>query len=148
LAEGRLRFLQLDELMLNQGDRKIMHSSAHTNTPKIQSSLDMSPSPIPSISTLDSRSSSTFHYSISLPTDLAPENDNVPALKNTPQFSLDSDLPLAIYVKRKYKPVAQKVRPIATSLPDRFCIRRDINGDPLAAIPTLLPNPPPFSPTG
>jgi hypothetical protein len=72
----------------------------------------------------------------------------VPAPKNTPQFSLDSDLPLTIYAKRKYKPVAQKVRPIATGLSDRFRIRRAISGDPLAEIPTLLPNPPPFSPTG
>jgi Integrase zinc binding domain/RNase H-like domain found in reverse transcriptase len=128
--------------MPNQGDRNI------TNSPKTQLSLDMSPSLIPSVSSLDSRSLSTFHYSTSLPTDSTPENDNAPAPKNTPQFSLDSNLPLAIYAKRKYKPVAQKVRPIATSLPDRFRIRRDISGDPLAAIPTILPNPPPFSPTG
>jgi hypothetical protein len=148
VAKRRLGFSRLDELILYQGDRNIMCSSMHTNTPKILPSLDMSPSLILSISTLDSRSSFTFHYSISLPSDSTPENDNAPAPKNTPQFSLDSDLPLAIYAKRKYKPVTQKVCPIATSLPDRFRIRHDISGDPLATIPILLPNPQPFSPTG
>jgi hypothetical protein len=134
--------------MPHQGDRNIMCSSVHTNTPKIKLSLDMSPCLIPSISTSDSRSSSTLNYSISLPSHLTPENDNAPAPKDTPQFSLDSNLPLAIYAKHKYKSVAQKVRPITTSLPDRFRIHRDISSNPLATIPTLLPNPPPFSPTG
>ena len=50
--------------------------------------------------------------------------------------------------KKKYKPVALKVKPVATALPEHFCIVRDIKGDPLAALPVLNPNPPPFTPTG
>jgi hypothetical protein len=49
---------------------------------------------------------------------------------------------------RKYKPVALKTRPIATFLPEKYRIIRNIIGDPLADIPTLSPNPPPFRPTG
>ena len=51
-------------------------------------------------------------------------------------------------MKKKYKPVAQKVRPILGELPDKFRIRRNIVGDPLLNMPQLDPNPPPFQPTG
>jgi hypothetical protein len=51
-------------------------------------------------------------------------------------------------MKKKYKPVAQKVRPIVGKLPDKFCIHCNIIRDPLANIPTLDPNLPPFKPTG
>lgn len=54
----------------------------------------------------------------------------------------------AIFKTRKYKPVAQKVRPVLAELPDKFRIVRNIVGDPLADLPTLSPNPPPFVPTG
>ncbi|ETW83614.1 hypothetical protein HETIRDRAFT_46603, partial [Heterobasidion irregulare TC 32-1] len=57
--------------------------------------------------------------------------------------------PVAIFAaKRKYKPVAQKTRPVLADLPEKFRIVRNILGDPLAALPTLTPNPPPFTPTG
>jgi hypothetical protein len=49
--------------------------------------------------------------------------------------------------KKKYKPVAQKVRPIIGKLLEKFHIHQNIIGDPLADIPTLDPNPPPFKPT-
>ena len=49
---------------------------------------------------------------------------------------------------KKYKPVAKKVRPLLADLPDKFRIRRHIIGDPLATMPELDPNPPPFKPTG
>jgi hypothetical protein len=55
---------------------------------------------------------------------------------------------VAIYGSRKYKPVAQKVRPVLAELPDKFRIQRKIVGDPLANMPALSPNPPPFQPTG
>jgi hypothetical protein len=62
------------------------------------------------------------------------------------QYSLP---PLAeVYAKKKYKPVAQKIRPVLDTLPDKFRIERHIHGDPLADMPTLEPNPPPFEPTG
>jgi len=50
--------------------------------------------------------------------------------------------------KKKYKPVALKVRPIIGELPDRFRIIRNIAGDPLANLPILDPNPPAFKPCG
>ena len=45
----------------------------------------------------------------------------------------------------KYKPVAQKVKPVIQELPSQFII---IKGDPLAEMPKLSPNPPNFEPTG
>jgi hypothetical protein len=48
----------------------------------------------------------------------------------------------------KYKPVALKTRPVLQELPDKFRIRREIIGDPLAEMPKLSPNPPDFIPTG
>ena len=48
----------------------------------------------------------------------------------------------------KYKPVAQKVKPVIQELPSQFRIIRDIKGDPLADMPELSPNPPDFEPTG
>ena len=50
--------------------------------------------------------------------------------------------------KKKYKPVALKVRPVIGELPERFRIIRNIIGDPLANLPVLNPNPPPFTPSG
>ena len=49
---------------------------------------------------------------------------------------------------KKYKPVAQKVRPIIGDLPSRFRIVRNIIGDPLTDLPRLSPLPPRFRPTG
>jgi hypothetical protein len=48
----------------------------------------------------------------------------------------------------KYKPVALKVKPVYTELPDECRIRREIKGDPLANMPRLNPNPPEFIPIG
>jgi len=48
----------------------------------------------------------------------------------------------------KYKPVALKVKPVYTELPDEYRIRREIKGDPLADMPHLNPNPPEFIPIG
>ena len=50
--------------------------------------------------------------------------------------------------KKKYKPVALKVRPVISELPDKFRIVRNIIGDPLADLPVLDPNPPMFAPCG
>ncbi|EPQ49780.1 hypothetical protein GLOTRDRAFT_23124, partial [Gloeophyllum trabeum ATCC 11539] len=49
---------------------------------------------------------------------------------------------------KKYKPVAKKVRAVPATLPKEFRIQRNIKGDPLADMPTLSPNPPPFQPSG
>lgn len=55
---------------------------------------------------------------------------------------------VSVFGSKKYKPVALKVRPMYQELPDRFRIKREIIGDPLAAIPKLSPNPPDFTETG
>ena len=58
--------------------------------------------------------------------------------------------PVEVFLKSKktYNPVAKKVRPVATELPERFRLRRTVVGDPLANMPKLDPNPKPFVPTG
>src|ERR1700690_479095 len=75
---------------------------------------------------------SSFPYSLSRPTTVPNRDDFIPI------FALP---------KKKYKPVALKMRPILAELPDKFRIVRNIIGDPLADMPTLSPNPPPFQPT-
>ena len=50
--------------------------------------------------------------------------------------------------KKKYKPVALKTHPVLGTLPSKFCIERNIIGDPLADIPTIPPILPPFAPRG
>ena len=52
----------------------------------------------------------------------------------------------AVYTK--YKPVAQKVKPLHADLPDKYRIIRNIKGDPLENMPILNPKPPDFVPTG
>ncbi|ETW82681.1 hypothetical protein HETIRDRAFT_165449 [Heterobasidion irregulare TC 32-1] len=146
-------FLRLDELIQDQGEVALIISTDHDTPhfPLIEASSDFhSPSP--------SRRDLCLKYIMA--SDLGPENH----LKN----NLDSDMlslfssvvpgslhstdiadPVAIFAaKRKYKPVAQKTRPVLADLPEKFRIVRNILGDPLAALPTLTPNPPPFTPTG
>jgi Integrase zinc binding domain/RNase H-like domain found in reverse transcriptase len=50
--------------------------------------------------------------------------------------------------KKKYKPVALKVRPVIGELPERYRIVRNIVGDPLANLPVLDPHPVVFKPCG
>ncbi|EIW51291.1 uncharacterized protein TRAVEDRAFT_80274, partial [Trametes versicolor FP-101664 SS1] len=50
--------------------------------------------------------------------------------------------------KKKYKPVARKVRPVLGSTPEQFRVERNITGDPLADMPELPTNPTDFVPTG
>ncbi len=52
------------------------------------------------------------------------------------------------FLGKKYKPVADKVKPILGELDAKFRIERKITGDPLANMPVLDPNPPDFVPTG
>jgi hypothetical protein len=71
-----------------------------------------------------------------------------PALKAQSYTILNARTPLAIYVGKKYKPVALKIRPVETELPSRFRITRKVIGDPLKDIPTLPHHPPQYTPTG
>ena len=54
----------------------------------------------------------------------------------------------ALCLAKKYKPVALKIRPVLGELPDRYRIRREIIGDPLASLPQLPVQPPEFTPKG
>jgi hypothetical protein len=63
------------------------------------------------------------------------------------QTSSDTLYPILVATKKKYKPVALKVRPVITNLPDRFRIIRNIIGDPLEHMPSLNPHPPSFMPS-
>jgi hypothetical protein len=56
--------------------------------------------------------------------------------------SSDSLYPVFAASKKKYKPVALKVRPVITDLPNHFRIVRNITGDPLENMPKLNPHPP------
>ena len=49
---------------------------------------------------------------------------------------------------KKYKPVAQRTKPVYQELPDKYRIMREIKGDPLAGLPKLSTHPPEFTPTG
>jgi hypothetical protein len=46
------------------------------------------------------------------------------------------------FLGKKYKPVADKVKPILGVLPGKFRIERNISGDPLKDMPVLNPWPP------
>jgi hypothetical protein len=65
----------------------------------------------------------------------------------TSRTSSDTLYPIFAATKKKYKPIALKVRPVITNLPDRFRIIRNIIGDPLEHMPSLNPHPPPFTPS-
>lgn len=53
-----------------------------------------------------------------------------------------------VFAGKKYKPVALKIRPVLTELPEKYRIHREIRGDPLESMPQLSANPPEFVPTG
>ena len=68
--------------------------------------------------------------------------------KVTANVSLTDSTTSSLLGKKKYKPVAQKIRAVAADLPDKFRIERNIIGNPLAEMPSLPTNPPSFTPTG
>ena len=93
---------------------------------------------------------STLHISTSRDPYLVPIDTSISS--RTLLIPVDTtdtqDLQVSTFGNRKYKPVAHKVRPVIADLPDKFRIVRNIIGDPLADMPSLSPNPPPFVPTG
>jgi len=144
-ARGTRRYLQRSKevelpvfairyLIPHQGDRVYpLRRSATNRLPSV------SPLSVPSftLSIPDLRLVTVYHY------DLFPN-----PLIVSPSFFENQDSPLAIFAKKKYKPVAQKVRPSQLTLPERFRILREIRGDPLASMPNLSPISPLFTPTG
>ena len=74
-----------------------------------------------------------------------------PTASGTARFSpRTTSEPANVFIsaKKKYKPVAQKVRPVVGTVPEQFRVVRNITGDPLSTIPTLPTHPPDFAPTG
>ncbi|KAF8813521.1 hypothetical protein BYT27DRAFT_7040573, partial [Phlegmacium glaucopus] len=45
-----------------------------------------------------------------------------------------------------YKKVANRIKPVATTLPEEFRMVRKVPSDPLAELPTLPTRPPEFTP--
>ena len=43
-------------------------------------------------------------------------------------------------MKKKYKPVMKKVKPVTATLPEKFHIMRNIIGDPLVELSVLNPH--------
>jgi hypothetical protein len=65
----------------------------------------------------------------------------------TPSDRLAPYTDLFLSAKKKYKPIAKKVRPVIGELPEKFRIERKIIGKPLDDLPILNPNPLPFIPS-
>jgi len=91
----------------------------------------------PNLSSTDPKSSTPKQKHVCLP----PRPAHIPPKSKSPNVS-------SFLARKKYKPVAKKVRPVHAQLPEGFRIVRDIKGDPLETLPTLNPKPPPFEPTG
>ncbi|KAG6838055.1 hypothetical protein C0991_002288, partial [Blastosporella zonata] len=79
---------------------------------------------------------------------------NAPGSNDSPTKILNetylAETPLkqkGVQVKKKYKPVTLRTKPVAAKIPDGFRIIQNITGDPLKDLPILSPNPPPYSPT-
>jgi hypothetical protein len=86
--------------------------------------------------------SSTLYNTVHTPTD-----STTSFLTTSPSKCLAPYTDLFLSAKKKYKPVAKKVRPVIGELPEKFRIKRKIIGNPLNDLPTLNPNPPPFTPS-
>ncbi|KAJ6628259.1 hypothetical protein B0H10DRAFT_1778131 [Mycena sp. CBHHK59/15] len=75
------------------------------------------------------------------------ENTPRPTRYDTP-VSVSGTNVKEVFAGKKYKPVADKVRPVYSELPSEYSIERNITGDPLSDLKPLSPNPPKFTPTG
>ena len=91
----------------------------------------------PNINTMAPNKTIPYHLHL-LTTTLPSQNDSLDDVPGTETY---------LSLKKKYKPVALKVKPVIGSLPERFRIIRDIKGDPLVDLPVLPTNPPKFKPT-
>jgi len=105
-------------------------------------------SEIPNVNNIDPESKSLLSTYVSMRADESKGNDKFSATTTTATNDDAQEVPAFVSQKKKYKPVAQKVRPVARELPTEFRIVRNITGDPLANMPQLNPHPPAFTPTG
>ena len=103
--------------------------------------LDFSTKPPSSTSDAVSILSSLQSYFVKLSSDTKPVHNVFQVNADPPKRDLKG-----VVVRKKYKKVANRVRPISTALPDKYRIIRNITGDPLADLPTLPTHPPDFTP--
>ncbi|KAF8165796.1 hypothetical protein B0H34DRAFT_794142 [Crassisporium funariophilum] len=105
----------------------------------------------------DTRSPNTMNF-VQYTESISPTN-NIPPPKSQTRTHRTSDrlseLPTfaspfvpSFLAKKKYKPVAKKIRPVFTGVDKKLRIICNIKGDPLATLPTLPTHPPPFKPYG
>jgi hypothetical protein len=102
-----------------------------------------------------SRNNSSIHFTSQYTAHQSekPKTKSVPSTKptscsaQTPYPSPSRDC-LVYTGKKKYKPVAKKVKPVGATLPEEFRIIRNIQGDPLVDLPIFSPHPIDFTPTG
>ena len=143
------RFLRLEDLISDQGDIALVIETdpMSPNTLKILSFSRLLPSPSWTDITLCYFEACGLDPCMNM-FQLADISDRH-ALSQPLRPPSPSDTPLtALVTKKKYKPVALKTHPVLGTLPSKFCIERNIIGDPLTDIPTIPPILPPFAPHG
>jgi hypothetical protein len=96
----------------------------------------------------DTSLSHIYLSSFDLPNNLASEfaslfNSVTDCITSTPIAIASVD----VFASKKYKPVAKKIQPVLTELPEKYRIIQKITGDPLADIPSLNLHPPAFAPS-
>ncbi|KAG6871820.1 hypothetical protein C0995_016153 [Termitomyces sp. Mi166 len=74
--------------------------------------------------------------------------NNSSTVPTADSFKADALKHKGVQTKKKYKLVTLKIKPVAGTVPEDFCIEKNIKGDPLPNMLTLNPNPHPFTPTG
>ena len=136
-------FLRLEDLIGDQGDvalvveydNKFPDSSAKIAFSEI--------SPLPSLTDISLCYFDACDTNQCTNTRKHKDCDHEHSVRSTCMIS-SNDAPLATFAaKKKYKPVARKVRPILDTLPSNFRIEHNIIGDPLTNLPNLSPHPPP-----
>ena len=80
---------------------------------------------------------------VSIPVTARETLSTSPLMQSTPSTNTDTT-----HHVFKYKPVAKKIKPVPTTLPEEFRTTRKIIGNPLADMPKLSPHPIDFTLTG
>ena len=140
-------FLRLEDLIRDQGDVALVveYENKFPDYSTIIAFSEISSSPSPTDISLCYFEACDTNQCTN--TRMSKDSNREQSVLSTCTIS-SNDAPLATFAaKKKYKPVARKVRPILDTLPSRFRIERNIIGDPLADLPTLSPHPPPFTPS-
>ena len=141
-------FLRLEDLIGNQGDVALVveYDNKLPDSSSIITFSEISPShSLTDISLCYFEACDTNQCTN---TRMSKDRNREHSLRSTCRIT-SNDAPLATFAaKKKYKPVARKVRLILDTLPSRFHIECKIIGDPLADLPTLSPHPPPFTTCG